>query len=166
MNKQSLAPSTKKVSGGFTLIELIMVMGVVSVIIGFFVATYPASQKRARDTQRKSDLKQYQTALESYANKNNGIYPVETSSIQADSNNFCVTDLGFSSGDCPPDPKDSVINCSGTICRYFYQSNGTGTEYVLFATLEEPINSNYWVVCQKGKTGESASTPSGGSCPI
>lgn len=158
---------------GFTLVELLMVMGLLAVVAGFFIATYPASQRRARDTQRKNDLKQYQTALETQANKNAGIYPSRTSATQADSDTFCVTDLKFSSGDCPPDPKTGQSGaCNDNDCDYYYISDGSdagvvdGTDYVLWGSLEQPASSDYWVVCSTGVTGESASEPTDESCPI
>lgn len=157
-------------SGGFTLIELLMVMAILSVIGGLFLATYPASQRRARDTQRKSDLKQYQTALESFANKNNGIFPSRTSGTDRADTTLCG-DIGFA-GDCPADPRDNENVCNSNTCRYYYRSDGSGggivdaVEYVLWGAIEQPVADDYWVACSSGKTGESSSTPTDGSCPI
>lgn len=157
---------------GFTLIELIMVMGILSVLVGFFVTQYPASQGRARDTQRKNDLKQYQTTLELAANRNNGLYPSRTSNTVMHLDTFCVTDIGFSSGECPKDPKDNSTSCNSNTCRYYYRSNGGGTgtfdatDYVLWSALERPAGDDYWVVCSSGKSGENSAEPSSSTCPL
>lgn len=179
-NKKNFQLSTfnPQFEKGFTIIELIMVMGIVSVIIGFTLVTYPSSRKRAHDTQRKSDLKQYQTALEIFANKNNGLYPSRTGAWVEAATTLCVTDLGYTASECPKDPKDNKDVCgTGTNkCRYYYRSNGSGsgtvdaTNYVLYAALERPETQEYWVVCSNGNTKEvdvGLIPPApAGTCPI
>jgi len=146
---------------GFTLIELLVVISIIGILAALSLVSFTGSQKQARDTQRKSDLKQYQTALEGYANKSNGFYPSRSNlTISSTSTTLC-TDLGLTG--CPVDPKDPAL-------AYKYWSDGggtgsaTGTLYVLWATLEN--TTGYWVVCSSGKVGSSASAPSSSACPI
>lgn len=63
---------------GFTLIELIVILAVLGVLsVGLITIINPAGQiSKARDVQRKSDLKQIQTALELYYQDNNA-YPLD-----------------------------------------------------------------------------------------
>ena len=149
---------------GFTLIELLVVIA----IIGSLAATLgvlikPGAQlAKARDTKRKSDLKQYRALLESFANKNNGFYPGRSGAGVPAATTLC-TDLAIS--DCPKDPNDPT----GV---YYYQSDtnsgvtpANAVRYTLWATLEKETNP-LWVVCSNGMTGESFSVPSGGNCPI
>lgn len=63
-------------SGGFTLLELLVAIGIMAVLTGMAIFNFNQSRVRARDIQRKNDLKQLQTALELYKNDNNS-YPVE-----------------------------------------------------------------------------------------
>ena len=65
----------KKLAAGFTLIEIIMVMAIIGVLVGIVLLNFPAATARARDTERKSDLYQFRTALETYANSHDGFYP-------------------------------------------------------------------------------------------
>ena len=51
---------------GFTLIELLVVIAIIGILSSFMVANYIGVQQRARDGQRKSDLRSIQTALEVY----------------------------------------------------------------------------------------------------
>lgn len=146
--------TTKK---GFTLLELLIVMAVVSSLAGIVLVTYPAARKRARDAQRKSDLKQYQTALEAYANKNNDLYP---GAVDGNMAIQCGT-LGLAV--CQDDP-------IGTN-PYRYQSNAGGTQYVVWGQLEEvdAVGSNqYFVLCSSGASGVMTTgiPPSDGNCPI
>lgn len=51
---------------GFTILELLIVIAIISAIIIMGFSNYSGAQKKARDTRRKSDLKQIQKALELY----------------------------------------------------------------------------------------------------
>ena len=166
---------------GFTLLELIVVMAIISLMAGFGVSQFPGVQKSSRDTQRKSDLKQYQSALESYANRKGGFYPSRTTTwmFASDGNgvtpNLCA-DLAMNQ--CPADSKIGQAACGGTgTCNYYYISNGSNnglanaTIFVLYSRLEKQVNGNdvFFIVCSGGKTGtvnvSSWGTPSS-TCPL
>lgn len=53
---------------GFTLIELLVVISIISLLSSIVLASLGSARSKARDTKRKSDLKQLQTALEIYHN--------------------------------------------------------------------------------------------------
>ena len=53
---------------GFTLIELLVVISIIGILATLLVANYNAARSRARDAQRKSDLRNIQTALRIYYN--------------------------------------------------------------------------------------------------
>ncbi|OGM28439.1 hypothetical protein A2962_04760 [Candidatus Woesebacteria bacterium RIFCSPLOWO2_01_FULL_39_61] len=160
---------------GFTLIELLIVMAVIGGLATIFVARFPGSQRRARDTLRKNDLRQYQSGLEVYANRNNGFYPSRTTDVQADTT-LCTTDLGLGSGDCSADPRDGDSICTSGLCRYFFRSDGTcalggpcARNYFLYARLEQPQDTTtpIWFVCSNGESGEVATIPVAGAvCPV
>lgn len=62
---------------GFTLVELIVVVGVIAILISItLVAVNPGRQfANARDSQRRSDLYSITNALYQYATENNGNLP-------------------------------------------------------------------------------------------
>ncbi len=60
---------------GFTLIELIVTMGIIAVLTGMAIFNFNESRIRARDVSRKSDLSQLVKALELYK-VDNGTYPL------------------------------------------------------------------------------------------
>ncbi len=57
-------------SNGFTLIELLVVIAIIGGLTALFVPNFMGARERARDSQRKSDLKQIQKALEMYRQDN------------------------------------------------------------------------------------------------
>jgi len=153
---------------GFTLIELLVVISIIGILAAMVTVSFTASQRQAKDTQRKSDLSQYRSSLESYANKNNSLYPSRTDSSGASASTTLCSDMLLTT--CPEDPKNS----SDATFIYKYQSDGSvsdgtpiATKFVLWAKLEN--SSNYWVVCSIGKSGtapQSGFSVSGGACPL
>ncbi|HVZ66893.1 MAG TPA: prepilin-type N-terminal cleavage/methylation domain-containing protein [Patescibacteria group bacterium] len=61
-------------SRGFTLIELLVVISIISILAALLMANFVGIRQRGRDAQRKSDLRQIQSALELYRS-DNGSYP-------------------------------------------------------------------------------------------
>ena len=140
----------KKAKRGFTLIELLIVIAIIGGLAGIFITTYPASQRRARDANRRSEIKQYQTALEAYANAHGGFYPPGTDDLS----NVCSGDLGLTV--CPDDTP-----------AYEYLSDANGSFYVIWATLEQEDDAGdtqYFVVCSNGESGDGTTEPTTG-CP-
>lgn len=159
----------KKLKLGFTMIELLVVVSIIGVLAALVMVSFTASQKQAKDIERKSDLRQYSTALEAYANKNNGLFPARTVGSGVIASTTLCTDLAIST--CPEDPKNAS---DASYPTYKYQSDGTlsngsatAIEYVLWAKLEN--SDNYWVVCSIGKNGTKSTSGfvvSGGICPL
>lgn len=152
---------------GFTLIELLVVISIIGILAALAAFSFTGSQRQARDTTRKSDLRQYVTSLEAFANKNNGLYPSRLGSSGGAVIATLCGDLSISP--CPNDPKYGI---DGT--TYHFTTNGSGsgtldaTKYVIWAALEN--TTDYWVVCSTGVTGAKPvsgwSTPATGICPL
>src|SRR3972149_8548183 len=65
-----------RLTAGFTLVELLVVLSVIGILASIGVASYTRVRARARDSQRKQDLKAIQTGLEQYF-LINADYPVD-----------------------------------------------------------------------------------------
>ncbi len=153
----------------FTLIEMLVVISLIGILAVIALVSFGSVTKSARDTTRKSDLKQYQTALEMYGNLTGGLFTSRTA-IQSAYSIVC-SDLNIRLEPditCSQDPK--TIS-DATYYDYKYISDGTNgtasaTKYVLWGLLENKTNT-YWVVCSNGKTGEKAApAPTTSTCPI
>ncbi len=115
---------------GFTLIELLVVVAIIGILSTLLTANFIGVRQRSRDSERKSNLRQIQSALELYR-ADTGNYPTAIPNCPSGSPKSlmspdCVTSVYMQT--VPKDP-------GGT--SYTYSSNGT--TYSIVACLE---NSN------------------------
>lgn len=138
---------------GFTLIELLIVIAILGALASVVILRFTGAQASAKDAKRQSELKQYQTSLEVYANRTNN-YPTQASA--GNLAGLCTT-LGLTG--CPDDPI--------TTQNYKYVSSA-GARYVMWATLERKSagSTQYFVMCSNGKVGTVTTAPTNDTCPI
>lgn len=63
-----------KTNGAFTLIELLVTISIIAILATLILANFNAARERARDAQRKADMRNISTALRIYYN-DYGAYP-------------------------------------------------------------------------------------------
>jgi prepilin-type N-terminal cleavage/methylation domain-containing protein len=144
-----------KKTSGFTLIELLIVIAIIAIFSGMGLYGYNNYLKRARDTTRKSDLTQYRTQLEAFANKNNGLYPAHSTSVNIGSGNLCASgELNLSGSACP-------TGTTGYL--YSYISDSGATRYMLSVQLES--TTNLFGLCSNGTSLEKSSLAFATDCP-
>ncbi len=159
MNKSNF-----KYTKGFTLIELLIVISIVGILVALAIFGFGDTFSTARDTQRKSDLKFYQNAIEVYANNNNGYYPrSNASSGQVNASIVLCNYLSLSG--CPTDPLKTNIYYYRTVGGSGSGGNPSALEYFLWANLEDTSDGTYWVACSNGKSGTTNTVPST-FCPL
>lgn len=126
---------------GFTLIELLIVIGIIGILATLLMANFIGVRQRARDAQRKSDLRQMQAALElyrsdigsyplSYGTRLNAVNCPTSSSLQNSGGTVTYMQL------IPCDPNGLSVYNSG---NYYYTSDGN--TYTLAACLENNNDS-------------------------
>ncbi len=64
--------------GGFTIIEVVLVLAIAGLIFLMVFIALPALQRAQRDTQRRDDMARLGTALTNYQTNNNGRLPNDT----------------------------------------------------------------------------------------
>ena len=67
--------SPPTVARGFTLIEMIVVLGVIAIMMSLTYPAYLTFSQRAKGTKDMSNLRQIGAATQMYMNDNNGVFP-------------------------------------------------------------------------------------------
>lgn len=116
--------SKPKSQAGFTLLELLIVIVIIGILALLIIPNITSAPKKARDTQRKTDLKAIQKGLEEYY-VSNSAYPAALTDLTGTNPPIIKT--------IPTDPKNSgdlVYTYTPTA------SGGTNTTYTLKGCLE------------------------------
>ena len=132
--KFSIANFRFSIKSAFTLLEMLVVIGIIAILVGMGVVSYSTAQKKARDAKRKQDLKTIQNAFEQYYSICNYKYPA---TIPTGGNSLVatITNCPNLSSDVniltmPKDPLGGNYSCVGTCDTNQYtlcspQVNGT-----------------------------------------
>ena len=107
----------KKVNG-FTLLELLVVIGIIGIIMALATVAYSSTQKSGRNSRRKQDIISIQNALEQYYAANAFLYPSGDCTLASD----------YLKSSWPVDPADSSAYDGVSLC--------TTTSYCVCATME------------------------------
>ncbi len=119
---------TQATKHGFTLIELLVVISIIGILASLVSVNLNSARSRARDAQRKSDLKNISIALRSYYN-GLGTYPLTFSFTTP----FVIGGVTYMAT-VPNDPQyDST---DSTPPRYDYELTNLGDGFTLLACLE------------------------------
>lgn len=114
---------------GFTLIELVVVIAIIATLTALSTFNFNQARIRARDVQRKSELKQIQNALELYKNDHfPQRFPTDEEGLSV-----LIPPTGNYMSVLPRDPK--VKAQSGSWVDYVYD-NLTSSTFTLTACLE------------------------------
>ncbi len=141
MKNSKFKIQNSKLIKGFTLVELLIVIVIIGVLSAILMANFVGVRQRARDAQRKSDLRQIQSALELYR-ADVGEYP---SALPGGSGIYwanCPTSGPFIMAaymqkvPCDSSPNSSIYAPSGGNYTYTAGISGNNNTYYLYACLE------------------------------
>ena len=118
----------------FTLIELLVVISIIGFLSTLAVVTLNSARMKARDTRRKSALKQLSTAIQLYYDTNNA-YPGNSTSYPDWPAGF-KTELSSFLSKPPVDPKDDGWRFYAAYRMTWAPDANCNGHYVLWAYLE------------------------------
>jgi len=122
-----------ELQGGFTLIELLIVVSIIGILATLLMTNFVGVRQRARDGQRKSDLRQVQSALELYR-ADIGSYPDSLPACDGIFSSDGTPTGTIYMQKLPCDPSTGVT--------YAYTPSGTPqATYSITACLENPNDS-------------------------
>ena len=129
-----------KKQGGFTLLELLIVIVIIGILALLIIPNITSAPKKARDTKRKTDVTTVRKGLEEYF-VNNNVYPATLNDLTVGSAPIIAT--------LPTDPKN------GSPAQYVYTyapapSGGPYTSYTLDACLENDQDNGANVIAPVG----------------
>lgn len=113
---------------GFTLLEILVVIGIIAILVGLGTSSYSTAQKKARDAKRKGDLKVVQNAMEQYYSVCGLVYPTPVSAKIPSSIN-CASPSSNIMTTSPTDPKTGVLYS-------MTEPDGTTATFSICATME------------------------------
>ncbi len=117
---------------GFTLIELLVVIAIIGGLSALLLPNYMGARERARDAQRKNDLKQIQKALEMYKqDQTPAAYPTGLPPVGSQWVNGTTVYMNK----FPSDPNRTPNN-------YYYTYNNSNLTYTLCACLENKADAD------------------------
>lgn len=147
MNKK-LEGRRQKLKDGFTLIELVVVIAIIATLTALASFNFGQARARARDIQRKGELRAIQDALELYKNDQ----MPQTYPASADFSTALVTSF---MAKLPVDPKEKVVD--GSWMDYTYTRDAANVlNYTLQACLEntaDPDKLSPTTSCGASSTG-------------
>ena len=137
---------------GFTLVELLVTIGIIGILATVTVVSVGSARAKARDANRLTEIKAIQTALTLYQNEkakfpDSGGATLILGKTQGSYGLLCDTDAGFQTDktgcvtyfmtDVPGDP----LSKAGSAYEYKYLSSDDKKDYTIIFKLESTTGS-------------------------
>jgi len=180
-----------KKNNGFTLIEMLVVIAIISILTGAILLNLHSTQAKATDATRKIDMRQIKTALELYYFDHGSTYPstmvgdVRTwrglsananpdGTITTSGDNAYIPGIGAYLAELPVDPRNIKTDWSG----YLYMSDGIDYKLLCheygpesFPSADQPLYdpvrttspNRAWMICS-GEDPCCATNPTCSTC--
>jgi prepilin-type N-terminal cleavage/methylation domain-containing protein len=139
-------------NGGFTIIEVLIVLAIAALILLVVLLAVPSLQRNARNTNRKSDVGRVASAVQTVLGNNNGqVSSVTDANVQAElgelgyyqSTDVTVSATAATSAGLNSTTVDSVVvypkSTCGTGAKAGKAINGTNRQFAVVFTVEKNV---------------------------
>jgi prepilin-type N-terminal cleavage/methylation domain-containing protein len=148
---------------GFTLVELLVTIGIIGILATVTVVSVGNARGKARDAKRVSDIKQIQSALELAGNDLGGFYPGAAVDTAIGGMRICGAGLYIN----PPAAPDPCVNTSMYLNPIPADPTNTGALVYKYTATKGGANCVVGLDCDaysisfslEGKTGNLAAGP-------
>ena len=130
---------------GFTLVELLVVIGIIAILVSIAMPSFRAIRIKARETEVQKNLDTIRKALEQFAVDYNGMYPYRVHANDATGNELMTTDvdtfypLGIWGG-VPVANPDGSMNVQ-YVETQFIEPLWSQNHMILFNQLTDPLRA-------------------------
>jgi prepilin-type N-terminal cleavage/methylation domain-containing protein len=125
---------------GFTLIEMLVVIGIIGILIAALVPVVKGVQVRAKEAAIKTNCANIETGLANYAQNHGGNYPGVAIDVMAPFPDHALGDPVFYIGPGADSPTNSVF--MGIIGAQGHRNNSTGSVFEqIKAAKDTPLNN-------------------------
>ena len=154
---------------GFTILELIIVIGMIAILATLVVSQLIRARKSSRDTRRLADMAIISKAMElHYHDWSSSASPyTNCAGLVTGCTNSDATGLGQyiqAIATKPSDPSNSTVPCTGTApasgsCNYAFPTpwNGSITDYTVYFYTELPLKATASRCNKQTRTGITSS---------
>lgn len=116
--------------GGFTIIEVVLVLAIAGLIFLMVFIALPALQRSQRDTQRRENMSALQTAVTNYQGNNNGKLPADGVIAAAEEGTGSIEFKSSGSGGISYNGGTSANSAVSLIYKYLNAVNATENKFV------------------------------------
>ena len=143
---------------GFTIIEVVLVLGIAGLIFLMMMIALPALQRQQRDTKRKEDIDSLISNIKKYQTNNRGTLPINSVDNSNNWKSFEEKYMkdGFEDPSSGEPYKLSVYNCEGSVDNTCSDGEAKSAVESAISSSFEDNNFNLYIITSAKCAGDES----------